>query len=53
MAEFSKEWIKKKKLDTNHDFSIKKIFKKLKEGSSKSIICEGFGITKIINDFQF
>lgn len=50
MTEFSKEWIEKEKLDITPDFSIKKIFNKLKEGESKSIICEGFGITKIIND---
>ncbi len=50
MAEFSKEWIEKEKLEMTPDFSIKSIFKKLKEGESKSIICEGYGITKIIND---
>lgn len=50
MTEYSKEWIEQENNGMTPDFSIESMFKKLKVGESKSIICEGFGITKIIND---
>ena len=50
MSVFSKEWVEQEDDRIAPEFSIKSIFNKLKTGESKSITCEGFGITKIIND---
>lgn len=49
MAEYSKEWIEKNKLNFPYDFSIEDVFQNLKEGKSKSVICEGFGITNVVD----
>jgi|GEM_PF-752894 len=50
MTVFSKEWVEQEDNGMVHKFSIKSTFNKLKTGESTSIICEGFGITKIINN---
>jgi hypothetical protein len=49
MAEYSIEWLIQNNDTRNHDFSIEKEFNKLKEGQSVGIICEGYGITAIID----
>ena len=50
MAEYSKEWVEKRGYEIGSDFSIASLFKKLEEGQYIDVICEGFGVTKIIND---
>ena len=43
MEEFSREYLQAKGLKSQGDFSIKEIFRKVKEGCYVSEICEGFG----------
>lgn len=50
MSEYSKEYQELKGLK-GYDFSILFEFRKLKEGHTKAIICEGFG-TKAIGRFN-
>lgn len=49
MALFSKEYYESVNQTDIPDFSIVEEFQKLKKNQSIDIICEGFGITKIIN----
>lgn len=49
MALYSKEYLESVNQQDIPDFSIQEEFKKLKEDSSIEIICEGFGITKILD----
>ncbi|MCT4580823.1 MAG: hypothetical protein N4A35_05340 [Flavobacteriales bacterium] len=51
MSEYSKEYIEATGLSMKPDFSFRREFKKLKEGYTKGIICEGFG-TKAIGKFN-
>jgi hypothetical protein len=47
MAEFSKEYIEYENWDVPNDFCVMDEFKKLKQGETIDIICEGFGFTRI------
>lgn len=47
MAEFSKQWIEKNKLDVAPDFDILEIAEQLKDQEFTNIICEGFGFIAI------
>lgn len=49
MTKFSKEYYEKENIELKGDFSIEKIFQKLKPNSSISEICEGFGEITIID----
>lgn len=49
MSEFSKEYQELKGLK-GYDFSILSEFRKLKEGYTKAIICEGFGTKAILRE---
>lgn len=50
MSEYSKEWCERNDLRGFHDFSINREFSRLKLGESLSIVCEGYGITQIVNN---
>jgi len=47
LAEFSKEYQDKYNPGAEWDFSIGRIFRKLKEGEALPAICEGFGFVGI------
>jgi hypothetical protein len=47
MAEFSKQWIEKNKLNITPDFNILEIVEQLNEQEFTSIICEGFGFIAV------
>lgn len=47
MAKYSKEYTEKQNTGMSNDFSVEKVFQKLKDGESLPIICEGFGFTAI------
>ena len=49
MAEFSKEYYENEGINHFSDFSILEKFDSLSHGESSPEICEGFGITEILN----
>lgn len=49
MTKFSKEYCEKENSEPKGDFSIEKIFQKLKPNTSKIEICKGFGKIEIID----
>jgi len=50
MADYSKEYIKKKDLGFKPDFSVWDIFNNLEEGHYKTAICEGYGFVAILKN---
>ncbi len=50
MAEFSEEYIKQQDWKMDADFSINRVYNKLKEGETSIAICEGFGFSGILRE---